>query len=93
MIGFRAYGRLPHTTLPFTVDASRHVIDLIAVRDSTPERIAAAHLLPRDLVQAFGLAEPRHLTATGELRAAYFNSWPQAWAEANGVGRSSSVVT
>ena len=31
-MGRRPYGQLPQTTLPFTIDSSRHAIDLLALR-------------------------------------------------------------
>lgn len=83
--GWHTYRRIAGTNAPFVVPAANATIDVGAARSSMTERVAAAHLMLRPLIQGFGLAEPARITSSGALRMHYFPAPPAEWAAANGV--------
>ncbi len=53
--------------------------------------VSAASAVMKDLVQAFGLAEPYQFTETGEVRTNYFSN-RAAWAQDMGLGQSEEIL-
>lgn len=77
---------------------SRHTLHLDDIVDSGPSLLTAGRLALTDLLQAFGTAEMRQITADGAVRIRHWSSgtWQRPireWADAHDVEISDEVLT
>lgn len=72
------------------VPASRHTVDLGAAATDATATLTTARLVLTDVLQAFGVAEVKHIDSEGRLRPDLFGStWAstvRAWADVHGAG-------